>query len=205
MAQVSRLDPWKDPIGVVRAFYLAKNEVPDLQLILAGLVIAQDDPEALAVLKTVVKHAKGDPDIYLFSDVARLKDVSVESFVSAVYTGSDVVVQKSLREGFGLTITEAMWKGKAVVAGRTAGTAVQIRNGRNGFLVSSPEGTARAVVRLLRDARLRVRLGRAGRASVKERFLMARLIVDHLAAYATLAKRPVERNKAARRPRRDLG
>ena len=98
------------------------------------------------------------------------------------------MVQKSLREGFGLTVTEAMWKGKAVIAGRTRGTLLQIKSGQNGIIVSSPRAAAAAVIRLVKNKRLRFDLGRAANASVKKRFLLPRLILDNLGIYATVLK-----------------
>lgn len=185
--QVSRFDPWKDPLGVIKAYYLAKNEIPELQLVLAGLRFAADDPEAVAVFKEVVRHAKGSPsDIHLFENPGQLGDISNDTFVNALYTAAAVVVQKSVREGFGLTMTEAMWKGKPVVAGVTAGAKVQIQNSVNGLLVSSPEAAARAIVRVVKNPKLAARLGRAAHASVKKQFLLPRLVLDHVKLYASL-------------------
>ncbi|MDP3974840.1 MAG: glycosyltransferase [Candidatus Jorgensenbacteria bacterium] len=187
--QVSRFDPWKDPLGVIKAYYLAKNAIPDLELVLAGLRFAADDPEAVEVFEEVTRHAKGSPaDIHLFENPGQLGDISNDTFVSALYTAARVVVQKSLREGFGLTMTEAMWKGKPVVAGLTAGARVQITNGKNGILVASPEAAARAIVRLIRDPKLAARLGKAAHASVKRRFLLPRLVLDHMKLYSSLMK-----------------
>lgn len=188
LTQVSRLDPWKDPVGVIRAYYLAKNEVPDLQLVLAGLEIAQDDPEAAEVARVVRKHARGDRDIHLFAEPQSLHGVPNDNFINALYTASTVVMQKSLREGFGLTVTEAMWKEKAVVGGKTPGISLQIKNGRNGLLVASPEEAGRATVRLLKDERLREKLGRAAKRSVQSKFLFSRLVLDHLKLYSSVMR-----------------
>ncbi|MBI2640277.1 MAG: glycosyltransferase [Candidatus Sungbacteria bacterium] len=175
LAQVSRFDPWKDPLGAIKTYGLAKNKIPALQLILAGKYAA-DDPEGAAIFEAVSKHARGDPDIFLFTE-------HDDTFINAVQRASDVILQKSLREGFGLTVTEAMWKGKAVVGGKTAGIGLQIRNGKNGFFASSPEEAARAVVHLLRDERLRTKIGKAARETVRREFLFARLMRDHLKLY----------------------
>ena len=183
ISQVSRFDPWKDPMGVVRAYYLAKNKIPNLELVLAGLFLANDDPEAVGVFERVKKHAKGDPEIFLFADPRAIRDVSADLFVSAIYAASTVIMQKSIREGFGLTMTEAMWKGKAIVAGDTSGARAQVRNGKTGIIVSSPEEAARAIVRLLKDETLRARIGRAARESVRRHFLMPRFVADNLKAY----------------------
>ena len=183
ITQVSRFDPWKDPLGIIKAYYIAKNQIPDLQLVLAGFFLAKDDPEAISVFEQVKKHDRGDPDIFLFSDTRKLKDISNDSFVNALYTASDVIIQKSIREGFGLTMTEAMWKAKAVVAGKTSGALLQIKSGKNGILVSSPEEAGRAVVRLLKNKKLRDKLGKAARKSVKQKFLIPRFLLDNLKIY----------------------
>lgn len=112
-AQVSRLDVWKDPWGVIDAYHIAKESAPGLQLALLGLVQATDDPEALEILKTVTDHAKGDPDIHLYFDASKVP-AEVDEVVNAMQMAAQVLLQKSTREGFGLTVTEAMWKGKPV-------------------------------------------------------------------------------------------
>jgi len=189
IAQVSRFDPWKDPLGVIKAYYIAKKEIENLQLVLAGFQLAKDDPEAAMVFKEVEKHAKGDPDIFLFSDPRQLGDVQNDIFINALYTTSALIIQKSIREGFGLTMTEAMWKGKAVIAGKTSGALLQIKNNKNGVLVSSPEEAAGAIVRLIKNERLRERLGKAARQSAKERFLMPKHVLSNIKEYQSLLNR----------------
>lgn len=186
VSQISRFDPWKDPLGVIRAFYLAKNKIPDLVLLLVGFFLAKDDPEAISVFKTVKKYARSDPDIYLFEDVKDIKDVTNDQFINAVQTASDIVIQKSLREGFGLTITEAMWKEKPVIAGKTKGALLQIKNNKNGILVNSPEEAAKAIVRLIKNEKLRNRLGKAARRSVKNRFLIPKFVLENIKIYSSL-------------------
>jgi trehalose synthase len=176
MTQLSRFDPWKDPIGVIDAYRIAKREISDLQLALVGIFLAQDDPEAFYVYRSVTDHAKGDPGIHLFTDSEVVGDVEVNAFQVA----SDVIIQKSLREGFGLTVTEAMWKGKPVVGGNVGGISEQIRDGENGFLVNSPEECAKRVVELLRDPKLAERIGLAGRESARKNYLIPRLVRDYL-------------------------
>ena len=183
ISQISRFDPWKDPLGVIKAYYLAKKDVPDLQLLMVGFIVAQDDPEAISVFEEVQRHALGDPDIHVFADPTRLRDISNDLFVSAAYTASMAVLQKSVREGFGLTITEAMWKSRPVIVGETVGTTIQVDDGENGIVVSSPEEAAEAIVRLHSDPGLREKMGTVGRATVTERFLMPRLIEDFLGLY----------------------
>ena len=181
ITQVSRFDLWKDPWGVIDAFRLARNQVPGLQLALLGLSQATDDPEALDVLATVSNHAAQDPDIHLYFDASVLT-CSIDEVVNAFQVASQVVIQKSTREGFGLTVTEAMWKAKPVIGGDVGGIRIQIDDAVNGYLVSSPEECAQRLVQLLQDPQLRARLGEAARESVRERFLMPRLAFDYLQA-----------------------
>ena len=179
IAQVSRFDLWKDPWGVIDAFRTARESVPGLQLALLGLSQATDDPEALDVLSTVTAHAAGDPDIHMYHDPSDLPD-SIDLIVNAFQVASQVLLQKSTREGFGLTVTEAMWKGKPTIGGDAGGIRVQIENGVNGFLVSSPEECGRRLIELLQDSELRTRMGKAARESVRQRFLLPRLALDYL-------------------------
>ncbi|MDP2676632.1 MAG: glycosyltransferase [bacterium] len=183
ISQISRFDPWKDPLGVIQAYYHAKNEIPDLQLALVGFAEAQDDPEAQEIFEQVQKHAKGDPDIHIFFDPKTLGAFTNEMLVNAVQSGSDVVLQKSLKEGFGLTVTEAMWKGKAVVAGNVGGIRKQIRSGKDGFLVNTPMEAADRIVELIRDKKLNARLGASAHMRSKNNFLMSRHLHEHLKLY----------------------
>ena len=191
ITQVSRFDLWKDPWGVIDAFRLARQQVPGLQLALLGLSQATDDPEALDVLASVSHHAAQDPDIHLYFDSTGLP-TSIDETVSAFLVASQVVIQKSTREGFGLTVTEAMWKAKAVIGGNVGGIRIQIEDGMSGYLVSSPEECAMRIVQLLRDPQLRTRLGEAGRESVQERFLLPRLVFDYLQVAKAHAARAAE-------------
>ena len=168
VAQVSRFDRWKDPEGVIRAFHLASREV-DARLVLLGNV-ATDDPEGQEVFEELLKHKDGV--IILTAEDSAL--------VNALQRRASVVLQKSLREGFGLTVTEAMWKGAAVIGGRCGGISHQIEDGTNGFLVSSVDEAAARIVQLLRDHALRDRLGHEARETVRQRFLMSRLIEQYL-------------------------
>ncbi len=186
MSQVSRFDPWKDPSGVIKAYRLAKKKIPNLQLALVGLLLAVDDPEAQRILKEVQEEAEGDPDIFLFSDPKQLGKLKVDIFVNAFQAGSDVILQKSTREGFGLTVAEAMWKEKPVIGGKVGGIKLQIQNGKNGFLVSSPEEAASRVIQLVKNPQLSEKLGRAAKESVREKFLMPRLLRDYLKLFREL-------------------
>lgn len=179
ITQVSRFDLWKDPWGVIDAYRLARESVPGLQLALLGLSQAADDPEAQEVLNSVTNHAAGDPDIHLYHDPAALP-VGNDAAVNAFQMASAALVQKSTREGFGLTVTEGMWKGRPMIGGNAGGIRIQIDDGANGFLVSSPEECARRIVTLLQDAELSAIIGAAGRASVRRRFLLPRLALDYL-------------------------
>ena len=179
ITQVSRFDLWKDPWGVIDAFRLARESVPGLQLALLGLTQASDDPEAGETLQSVMAHAGSDPDIHLFHDPGSIP-VGNDQAVNALQMASSVLVQKSTREGFGLTVTEGMWKGKPMIGGNAGGIRIQIDDGQNGYLVSSPQECARRIVTLLQDSSLASFIGAAGRASVRRRFLLPRLALDYL-------------------------
>ncbi len=186
MTQVSRFDPWKDPLGVIEAYRAAKKKVPSLQLALVGLFLATDDPEAKKIFKEAKKEANHDPDIFLFSDPAYLGDLSVDSFVNAFQTGSDIVLQKSTREGFGLVVAEAMWKGSPVIGGEVGGIKLQINDGKNGFLVSSPKEAAKRAVYLLHNPGAKEKMSRAAKSTVSKKFLMPRLLRDYLKLFKQL-------------------
>ena len=179
VTQVSRFDRWKDPVGVVNAYRLAKEEVPGLQLAMLGLSQAIDDPEALDVLNEVEDHAAGDPDIHLYFYPEGLPG-SIDQVVNAFQVASQVVLQKSTREGFGLTVTEAMWKGTPVIGGNVGGIRVQIEDQVSGYLVDSAESCARRIIQLMNDTELCRRLGEAAHESVRQRFLLPRLLADYL-------------------------
>jgi len=173
LTQISRFDRLKDPLGVIEAYQMVKCRL-DCQLVLAGGG-ATDDPEGEEVLREVCRKAEGDPDIHIlllppFSDLE----------INALVRGSTVVIQKSLKEGFGLTVTEALWKRKPVVGGAVGGIRLQIIHGITGFLVHSPEGAARRILQLLADPKLRDRFGDNGYLHVKQNFLLTRHIKDYL-------------------------
>lgn len=183
ITQISRFDPWKDQVGVVAAYQQAKKHIPGLQLALVGFFQADDDPAARDYFQQVQALASDDPQIFLFSQLDQLKNTSNEEFIRAMLTASDVVLQKSIREGFGLTATEAMWKGKAVIGGDVGGIKLQIKHGINGWLVSTVADTAQAIVELLRDDGKRAALGTAARQAVADTYLISRYIRDNLAVY----------------------
>ncbi len=186
VSQVSRFDPWKDPLGVFKAYQKAKKEIPQLQLVLAGIMQAQDDPQAEKIFQEIKRRAKNDKDVFLFAYPKHLKGVSNDLFINAVYTASQVIMQKSLREGFGLTVTEAMWKGKPVIGGNAKGISLQIEHGRTGYLVNSFQEAAQCLIDLLKNPRQRKIIGEAAKKSVRENFLVSRLVADHLSVYQEL-------------------
>ena len=169
VVQVSRFDRWKDPQGVIEAFKIAREQV-DCTLVLVGNV-ATDDPEGQDVFASLCQCA---------DERIRILSVQDSALVNALQRGAAVVVQKSIREGFGLTVTEAMWKGTAVIGGRASGIAHQIEDGVNGFLVGSVEQAADRIVTLLKDRSLASRLGQEAQETVRSRFLMTRLMEEWL-------------------------
>lgn len=181
VTQVSRFDTWKDPWGVIEAYRLARNSHPRLQLALLGLSQANDDPEGEQVLNSVRDYAQSDPDIHLFFSPVGLPATNDE-IVNALQTHSQVVMQKSIREGFGLTVSEAMWKGKAVIGGNVGGIRLQIVDGESGYLVDSAEEAGSRMAALLSDPDLRSAVGENARERVRQRFLLPRLLNDYLQA-----------------------
>lgn len=181
LVQVSRFDPWKDPSGVIDAYRLVKERVPDVQLAMLG-VLADDDPEGRDFLARTIAHAAGDPDVRCLTNLDGVRDREVNAFQHA----ATVVIQKSLREGFGLVVAEALWKNVPVVGGAVGGIPLQILHGRTGFLVDSVEDCAEHCLELLRDPALRARLGAAGREHVRENFLITRDLRDHLRLFTEL-------------------
>ena len=176
IVQVSRFDRFKDPVGVIRAYQLAKQFVPALQLLLAGGGAA-DDPEGEAVLSEVKASARGDPDIHVL-----LLPPDAHHAINALQRAADIVLQKSVREGFGLTVTEAMWKGKPVIGGDVGGIRLQVINHHTGFLVNTPEGAALRIRYLLHQPEKIEEMGRKARIFVRDNFLITR----HLREYTTL-------------------
>ena len=173
VTQISRFDRLKDPLGVVRAYRMVKAR-QDCQLVLAGGG-APDDPEGAQVLSEVLEAAADDPDIHVlllppFSDVE----------INALVRGSTIILQKSIKEGFGLTVAEALWKKKPVIGGAVGGITLQIINGVTGYLVHSSEGAANRISQLLRDRKLRERMGENGYQHVRQNFLLTRHIKDYI-------------------------
>lgn len=169
VVQISRFDKWKDPEGVIEAYRIARKEA-DCTLVLVGNV-ATDDPEGQEVFESLCDCA---------DERIRILSVQDSALVNALQRRAAVVVQKSLREGFGLTVAEAMWKGAAVIGSRVGGIKHQIEDGVSGFLVDNVEQTAERIVQLIRDEDLRRSVGARAKESVRQRFLMTRMMEDWL-------------------------
>ena len=175
LTQVSRFDPWKDPLGVIDAYRGVKERYPDVQLALVGSM-AHDDPEGWDYYSRTVAHAAGDPDVYILSNLNNVGSVEVNAF----QVHSAAVIQKSVREGFGLTVTEALWKTRPTVGGRVGGIVAQIQEGETGWLVASPEECAAACIEILRDPNEARQRALHGKEFVRRNFLMPRLLRDWL-------------------------
>ncbi|MGB3681374.1 MAG: glycosyltransferase [Rubrobacteraceae bacterium] len=180
MVQVSRFDPWKDPLGVIDVYRAAKEEVPELQLVLIGSM-AHDDPEGWDYWYKTVNYASGDQDIFLFSNLTNVGAIEVNAFQSL----ADIVIQKSIREGFGLVVTEALWKGRPLIASRVGGIPMQVtKNG--GMLVDTISEAAAACAKLLQDPEFAHEMGRLGKEHVRDNYLTPRLLRDDLLLFAKL-------------------
>ena len=187
VTQVSRFDPWKDPWGVIDAYRVARKSVPGLQLALLGIILAKDDTQAVAITDSVLEYADNDPDIHVLWDPNTL-DEPVDRVVNAFQVASEVVIQKSIREGFGLVVAEAMWKGTPVIGGRAGGITEQIEDGVSGFLVDDAETCARRLGQLLQNPELRREIGSRGRESVRSNYLSPRYLRDYLRAVIDIKK-----------------
>jgi trehalose synthase len=181
VCQVSRFDPWKDPIGVIDAYRKIREEIPEVQLALVGSM-ATDDPEGWEFFHRTFRYADGDPDIKILNNLNNVGAIEVNAFQSQ----ADVCMQKSIREGFGLTVTEALWKGRPTIAGNVGGIPLQIEDGVSGFLVSSADEAAERGIEVLRDPELAKRIGRAGKERAREHFLTPRLLRDWLRIFQDL-------------------
>ncbi|MGQ9572002.1 MAG: glycosyltransferase [Dehalococcoidia bacterium] len=184
LTQVSRFDPWKDPLGVIDVYRLVRREVPGLQLALLS-TIAHDDPEVWDVYHELIREVRGDEDIHLLTNMIGVGDMEVNAFQSC----SGVVLQKSIREGFGLVVAETMWKRTPVVANRRGGIPLQMEDGIGGFLVDNDEQCAERITYLFRNRQEARILGVAGRERVRQRFVITRLLADELRLLGSLALR----------------
>jgi trehalose synthase len=181
ITQVSRFDPWKDPIGVIDAYRQVTTQVPEAQLAMVGSM-ATDDPEGMEYFQKTFEYAGGDEDIKILSNLNNVGAIEVNAFQSQ----SDICLQKSIREGFGLTVTEALWKGRPTVAGNVGGIPLQIEDGVSGYLVDSPEQCAERCIEVLHDPELGKNLGRQGKEHARRQFLTPRLLRDWLNLFGDL-------------------
>jgi trehalose synthase len=181
ICQVSRFDPWKDPLGVIDAYRLAKEHVPDVQLALVGSM-ATDDPEGWEFFNSTLEYAAGDPDIKILNNLNNVGSIEVNAFQSQ----AEVLVQKSTREGFGLTVSEALWKARPFIGGNVGGIPLQVQDGTTGYLVDSPAECAERAVRILQEPEHGRELGRAGKEHVRKHFLTPRLLRDWLQIFREL-------------------
>jgi trehalose synthase len=182
ITQVSRFDPWKDPLGVIEAWRLVRQDHPELQLALVGSM-AHDDPEGWEYYNRTVAAADGDPDIFILSNLNNVGSVEVNAF----QVHSAAILQKSIREGFGLTVTEGLWKARPVVAGRAGGIVDQIEDGETGYLVESVEECAERTELVLAEPSRHREMALRGKEHARRQFLTPRLLRDWLAHFNELA------------------
>jgi trehalose synthase len=187
LTQVSRFDPWKDPLGVIDAYRMVKREIPEVQLVLVASM-AHDDPEGWSYYERTARRAGEDMDIQILTNLTGAGNVEV----NAIQTAARVVVQKSLREGFGLVVSEALWKGRPVVAANVGGIPLQVLDGRTGYLATSAAACAERILYLLRHPEEANSMGAAGREHVRANFLITRYLCDHLKMYTALASGDVD-------------
>jgi trehalose synthase len=187
ITQISRFDRFKDPQGVIEAYKLAKKYIPSLQLVLAGGG-ASDDPEGEAVLNEVRIAAGEDHNIKIL-----LLPADAHRTINALQRLSDIVLQKSTKEGFGLTVTEALWKGKPVIGGDTGGIRLQVIDFHTGFLVNTPEGAALRIRYLFNQKQKILEMGAKGKEFVRENFLLTRQLREHLTLLVSLQYGAVDR------------
>jgi trehalose synthase len=181
ISQISRFDPWKDPLGVIDVYRKVKREVPDLQLAMLASM-AGDDPEGWHFFERTARHAGEDSDIFLLTNVSGIGNLEVNAFQRA----SAVILQKSIREGFALTVSEGLWKSRPVVATAVGGIPLQVASGQNGYLVTTTSQCAERTLQLLQDPELARSFGEAGRERVRQNFLMTRDLADFLQLFCRL-------------------
>jgi trehalose synthase len=183
MVQVSRFDPWKDPLGVIDAYRTVKERHAEMQLALVGSM-ATDDPEGWEFFQRTMDYAGDDSDIYLLSNLNNVGAVEVNAF----QTHADVVIQKSIREGFGLTVTEGLWKARPTIGGDVGGIPLQVVDGETGYLVRSAQETAARALDFLADGETARAMGRRGKQHVRHNFLTPRLLRDWLGIFTRLSE-----------------
>jgi trehalose synthase len=175
ITQVSRFDPWKDPLGVIDAYRIVKREVPDVQLLLIACM-ANDDPEGWTYYEKTARHAAEDLGIHLLTNLQCVADIEVNAFQRA----SDVILQKSTREGFGLSVAEALWKEVPVVGGNVGGIPMQVIDGINGFLINNIQEAAEKTLYLLKHQKEAKKMGAKGKEHILKNFLITRHLEDYL-------------------------
>ena len=183
LTQVARFDPWKDPLGVIDAYKKVKKKMPEVQLLLITSM-APDDPEGWTYYERTARHAGEDYDIHLLTDIIGVGNLEVNAFQKA----TDVALLKSLREGFGMTVTEALWKEVPVVGGNVGGIPLQVIDGITGFLVNTVEETAEKTLQLLRNPEEAKKMGKKGREHVLRNFLITKHLKDYLSLFVQLSR-----------------
>jgi trehalose synthase len=191
IVQVSRFDPWKDPLGVIDVYRGVKREVPGAQLVLVGSM-AHDDPEGMEYYQRTHDYADDDPDIHLLSNLDGVGNVEVNAFQRT----AAVVLQKSLREGFGLTVTEGLWKRKPVIGGNVGGIPLQIEDGVSGYLVTNVEACTERTLQLLQHPEQAYEMGERGHEHVRSRFLSTANLRNYLRLFNDLAGHRVAQEEA---------
>lgn len=181
IVQISRFDRFKDPVGVIQAYRLVRKVIP-VQLVIAGGE-ATDDPEGREVLEEVLENAANDPDIHIL-----LLPPDAHRTINALQRLANIIIQKSTKEGFGLVVTEGLWKGKPVIGGDVGGIRLQVINHHTGFLVKTPEGAAHRIRYLLHRRDKMLEMGRTGREFVRENFLLTRQLREYLTLFLYLLK-----------------
>jgi len=183
LTQVARFDPWKDPLGVIDAYKEVKKKMPEVQLLLITSM-APDDPEGWTYYERTARHAGEDYDIHLLTDIIGVGNLEVNAFQKA----TDVALLKSLREGFGMTVTEALWKEVPVVGGNVGGIPLQVIDGITGFLVNTVEETVEKTLQLLRNPEEAKKMGKRGREHVLRNFLITKHLKDYLSLFVQLSR-----------------
>jgi trehalose synthase len=178
---VARFDPWKDPLGVIDAYQMVKRKMPEAQLLLISSM-AYDDPEGWIYYEKTARHAGNDYDIHLLTDLIGVGSLEVNAFQRA----SDIALLKSIREGFGLSVAEALWKEVPVVGGNVGGIPLQILDGETGFLVNTLDEAAEKTLLLLEHTDRAEEMGKKGREHVKSNFLVTRHLKDYLKLFLQL-------------------
>ena len=179
ITQISRFDPWKDPLGVIDVYRKVNKEIP-IRLALIGS-LAHDDPEGIEWLEKVKQYAGDDSKIHILSNLDNVGNLEVNAFQQI----SNIILQKSIKEGFGLTVTEALWKKTPVIGGNVGGIKLQIDNGVNGYLVDSIDEAVEKIIYLLKNPKIAEKMGQQGYEKVKQNFLL----ISHVEKYLDLFKK----------------